>query len=212
MIDNGVTANTPMNIPFGPGVYFDGVEYSETVAPTEEAVRGKIIGATQEGGKVVITPELFQIPVDGVDVAMEELDRKNGEKASIDASFLELKPEFVRKQVIGKVGVSTDKKYDVITSDDYIRPGHYYKGCGYWGHLTDGREFIVIFKKALWTTGYEGENKAKTNGVLKGTFECRSDAEYMAAHGGKKLPYAMFIRKAEGWTAVNADEAANAAA
>ena len=211
MLNNGVTENFAKEIPFGPGVYFDGVEYSETVAPTEEAVRAGIIGATQEGGKVVITPELFQIPVDGVNVAMEELDHKNGEKASIEASFLQLKPEFVRKQVIGKQGESTDKNYDVITSDDYIRPGHYYKGCGYWGHLTDGRPYIVIFKKALWTSGYEGENKAKTNSVLKGTFECRSDTEYVAQHGANKLPYAMFIRKSEGWTAVNADEAATAA-
>lgn len=211
MLNNGVTANTPREIPFGPGVYFDGVDYNEAVAPTEEAVKAGIIGATQEGGKVVITPEYFDIPVDGVDVLMEELKHKIGEKASIEASFLELKPEFVRKQVIGKLGETTDKNFDVITSDAYLRPSHFYNGCGYWGHLTDGREFIVIFKKALWTSGYEGENKAKTNSVLKGTFECHTDAEYVAEHGASKLPYAMFIRKAEGWTAVNADEAAAAA-
>lgn len=211
MLNNGVTADTPREIPFGPGVYFSGVAYSETVAPTEEAVKAAIIGATQEGGKVVITPEYFDIPVDGVDVLMEELKHKIGEKASIEASFLELKPEFVRKQVAGKLGESTDKNYDVITSDDYLRSSHFYNGCGYWGHLTDGREFIVLFKKALWTSGYEHENKAKTNSVLKGTFECHTDSEYVAENGAKKLPYAMFIRKAEGWKAVNADEAAAAA-
>lgn len=211
MLNNGVTAGTPTQIPFGPGFYFQGVDYSETVAPTEEAMKAGTIGATQEGGKVVITPEFFDIPVDGVDVLMEELKHKIGEKASIEASFLELKPEFVRKQVIGKQGVSTDKNYDVITSDDQLRPGHFYTGCGYCGRLADGRPFIALFKKALWTTGFEGENKAKTNSVLKGTFECHTDAEYVAEHGASKLPYALFIRKKEGWTAVNADEAAAAA-
>lgn len=212
MQNNGVTAGTPTQIPFGPGFYFDGVAYSETVAPTEEVMRAGTIGATQEGGKVVITPEFYDIPVDGVDVPMEELKQKIGEKSHIEASFLELKPEFVRKQVIGKLGETTDKTYDVITSDAYIRPGHFYKGCGYCGYLTDGRPFIVLYKKALWTTGFEGENKAKTNSVLKGTFECHTDAEYVAQHGASKLPYALFIRKKDGWTAVNADEAATPAA
>lgn len=212
MQTSGVTANTPYEIPFGAGFYFNNVEYSETVAPTAEALKAGTIGATQEGGKVVITPEFLDIAVDGVDVLMEELKHKISEKANIEASFLELKPEFVRKQVIGKLGETTDKKYDVITSDAYIRPGHFYKGCGYCGRLTDGREFIVLFKKALWTTGFEGENKPKTNSVLKGTFECHTDAEYIAEHGASKLPYALFIRKKDGWTAVNADEAATPAA
>ena len=48
MIHSGVTQGTPTNIPFGAGVYFEGIEYSETVAPTEEAVKAAIIGATQE--------------------------------------------------------------------------------------------------------------------------------------------------------------------
>ena len=210
MLYNGVTAGTPTEIQFGPAVYFSGVDYSETVAPTEEAVKAAIIGATQEGGKVVITPEFFDIPVDGVDVPMEEMKVKNGEKAHIETSFLQLQAENVRKQVIGKKGESTDKNYDVITSDEFIRPGHFYNGFGCWTHLIDGRECIVIFKKALCTTGYENENKAKTNSVFKGTFECHTDREYAAQHGTRKLPYAIFIRKAEGWKAVNADEVAAA--
>lgn len=212
MLNNGFTANTPTEIPFGEAVYFQGVEYSETVAPTEEAIKAGIIGATQEGGKVVFAPEFFDIPVDGVNVPMVELKKKIGEKSHIEASFLEMKPEFVQKQVIGKLGESTDKKYAVITSDDQLRPGHVYKGCGCFTRLSDGRPFIVLYKNAIWTTGFENENKAKTNSVLKGTFECHTDAEYAAEHGTSKLPYALFIRNKDGWTAVNADEAAAAAA
>lgn len=46
-IKSGITQGTPAKIPFGAGVYFTGVSYSETVAPTEEAIKAAIIGATQ---------------------------------------------------------------------------------------------------------------------------------------------------------------------
>lgn len=202
MIHSGVTQGTPTNIPFGAGVYFEGIEYSETVAPTEEAVKAAIIGATQEGGTTTITPEFFDIPADDVLVPVEELKVKVGEKAMMEVSFLELTAKLMKNQVIGKLADSTDSKFDVITSDEYLRSGHFYKGFGFWGHHLDGREMIIIFKKALCTSGHTAENKTKTNTVFKGTFECHSDIEY----GVQKLPYAIFIRKAEGWTAVNADE------
>ncbi len=205
MLHSGVTQGTPSNIPFGAGVYFNGVEYSETVAPTEEAVKAKITGATQDGGNVTITPEFFNIPADGVNVALEELVQKIGEKALIEVSYLEMTPELMKHQVIGKLSESTDKNFDVITSDEHIRSGHFYKGFGFWGHHLDGREMIIIFKNALCTSGHVSENKSKTNTIFKGTFECHSDIEY----GTVKLPYAIFIRKKDGWTAVNADEVAS---
>lgn len=206
MIQSGVTTGTPSKVPFGAGVFFYGIEYNEKVAPTEEAVRAALYGATQEGGTVTITPEFFDIPADGVLVPVEELKVLVGEKAQMEASFIELKSEHVKNQVIGKLAESTDGNYDVITSDEHLRAGHFSKGFGWWGHLLDGRESIIIFKKALCTSGFTAENKTKTNTVFKGTFECHSDIEY----GVVKLPYAIFIRKADGWKAVNADEVATA--
>ena len=204
MIQSGVTTGTPSKIPFGAGVYFKGIEYSETVAPTEEAVKAAIAGATQEGGTLTITPEFYDVPADNVLVPVEELKVKIGEKAMMEVSFLELTPELVKNQVIGKLGESTDKNFNVITSDEHLRKNHFYNGFGFWGHHLDGREMIVIFKKALCTSGHVAESKTKTNTVFKGTFECHSDIEY----GVTKLPYAIFIRKEEGWKAVNADEVA----
>lgn len=204
MIHSGITQTTPTEIPFDAGVYFAGVTYDEKVAPTEEAVRAATLGATQEGGTVTITPEFFDIPADGAHVLVEELKVKVGETAQIEASFMQLQAERVKNQVIGKLGASTDGDFDVITSDQYLRPNHWYEGFGFWGHLLDGREFIIIFKKALCTSGHVMEAKNKTNTVFKGTFECHSDIE----HGTMTLPYAIFIRKADGWKAVNADEVA----
>lgn len=204
MIQSGVTTGTPSKILFGAGVYFDGVTYNEKVAPTEEEVRTKLCGATQEGGTITITPKFFMPELDDVQVDVMELQNKVGEDAQMEVSFAELAAKHVAHAVIGTVGETTDKKYDVITSNSKIGAGHFYEGFGYWGHLMDGREFIVIFKTALCTSGFNADPKSNTNALFKGTFKCQSDIAYSL----KKLPYAMFIRKAEGWVPVDPDEVA----
>ena len=104
--------------------------------------------------------------------------------------------------VLGVAGESTDGDYDVITTSSTIKKGHFYEGFGFYGYLLDGRPFIIMYKKALCISGFTGDPKSKTNALFKGTFKCQSDLEY----GTTKLPIAIFIRKAEGWTAVDPDE------
>lgn len=203
MIQSGVTSGTPSKILFGAGVYFKGVAYNEKVAPTEEEVRAAIFGATQEGGTVTITPQFFMPELDDVLVPVKELQNKIGETAQMEVSFAELSADLVANMVIGTVGETTDKSYDVITSNSKIGAGHFYEGFGFYGHLMDGRPAIIIFKNALCTSGFTTDPKSKTNALFKGTFECQSDIEYSLT----KLPYAIFIRKADGWTPVNPDEA-----
>ena len=202
MLKSGITKGTPKKILFGAGVYFSGVTYDEKVAPTAEEIKSAILGATQEGGSLAITPEIFAPALDGATVAMKELQQKVGETATIDTSFAELTADAVAKQVIGTVGETTDGLYDVVTSTDTIAEGHFYSGFGYCGHLLDGRPVIIVFKNALCTSGFAPEPKNKTNAVFKGTFACQSDVDYSTT----KLPYAIFIRKEEGWTASEASE------
>ena len=203
-IKSGITQGTPSKILFGAGVYFKGVPYSEKVAPTEEEIKAAIFGATQDGGVVTITPEFFMPPLDGATVAIKELQQKVGETANMEVSWAELTAEIVKNAVIGTVADSTDGQYDVITSTDVITAGHFYEGFGFYGELMDGRPVIILFKNALCTSGFTTEPKNKTSAVFKGTMECQSDIAYSTT----KLPYAIFIRKSEGWTPVNAEEAA----
>lgn len=198
-IKSGITAGTPSKIPFGAGVYFQGVAYDETTAPTEEAIKAAIIGATQEGGTLTITPEFFAPELDGATVAVMELQNKVGETAQMEVSFAEFTSELAAKMAIGKV--STAGEYEVVTSD-VLRKGHFYDGFGFYGEYLDGRPMIIIFKHALCTSGLTTDSKNKTNSVFKGTFACHSDIEY----GTTKLPYAIFIRKAEGWEATDASD------
>lgn len=196
-IKTGITSGTPAKIAFGAGVFFQGVTYSETVAPTEEAIKAAIIGATQEGGKLTITPEFFAPDLNGALVAVKELQQKVGETATLETSMVELSAEYMAHSVIGEINDSTDKNYDVVTSSE-LRSGHFYEGFGYYGELLDGRPFICLFKNALCTSGFATESKNKENTKFTGTFECQSDITY----GVEKLPYALFLRKTKGWTAV----------
>lgn len=198
-IKSGITTGTPSKIPFGAGVYFQGVTYSETTAPTEEEIKAAIIGATQDGGTLTITPEFFAPELDGATVAVMELQNKVGETAQMDVSFAEFTSELAKRMAIGKV--TTAGEYEVVTSD-VLRKGHFYDGFGFYGEFLDGRPMIIIFKHALCTSGLTTDNKNKTNSIFKGTFTCHSDIEY----GTTKLPYAIFIRNAEGWTSADASD------
>lgn len=205
-LKTGITSGTPAKIAFGAGVFFQGVAYDEEVAPTEAEVKAAIIGATQEGGKLTITPEFFAPELDGALVAIKELQQKVGETATMETSMVELTPEYMAHSVIGEINDSTDKNYDVITSST-LQSGHFYDGFGFYGELLDGRPFICIFKNALCTSGFATESKNKENTKFTGTFECQSDIEYSV----DRLPYALFIRKATGWTSVQSEEIDNRA-
>lgn len=199
-IKSGITEGTPAKIPFGAGVYFSGVAYNEKVAPTPEVIKAAIIGATQDGGTLTITPEFFSPELDGKTVALKELQNKVGETAKMETSFAELTPELMANMAIGKIEDSEDGNFDVITSSE-LEAGHFYDGFGFYGEYLDGRPLIIIFKQALCTSGFTTDAKNKTNSIFKGTFECHSDIEY----GVDKLPYAIFIRKAEGWVKEEAE-------
>ena len=203
-IKTGITQETPSKIQFGAGVYFSGVTYSEKVAPTETEMLAGIMGATQDGGKLTITPEFFAPELDGALVAIKELQNKVGETAVMETTMVEVNANDIAKRVIGNVTASTDGDYDVVTSSA-LKSGHFYEGFGYYGELLDGRPFIVVFKNALCTSGLPLESKNKENGKFAATFECQSDLTY----GVTNLPYAIFIRKADGWTPTNAGEIAS---
>lgn len=200
-IKTGITSGTPARLAFGAGVFFQGVTYSDTAAPTESAIKDAVIGATQEGGKLTITPEFFAPELDGALVAVKELQMKVGETATLETSMVELTPEYMAHSIIGEINDTADSQYDVITSSE-LRSGHFYEGFGYYGELLDGRPFICIFKNALCTSGFAVETKNKENAKFTGTFECQADIET----GVDKLPYALFIRKSTGWTSVQAAE------
>lgn len=200
-INSGVTSGTPARLLFGAGVYFKDVNYDEKTAPTEDEIKSGLMGATQEGGTLTITPEFFAPEIDGVTVSLMETKNKIGETAQMEVSFIEMTAEHMAHTIIGTVQETTDKKYDVVKSSD-LGTGHFYKGFGYYGNLMDGRPVIILFKQALCTSGFTTDAKNKTNSLFKGTFACQSDIE----SGTTRLPYLIFIHKQSGWAKADIED------
>ena len=166
---SGVTEKTPGNILLGAGTIHKGLTFAEDKWNFAES----LIGATSGGSKFTIKPELLDLDVDGVLVKTEGLTVKVGETASIETNIAEVTPEILKMAVIGKDGADAAKTgYSEIVSKKQIEEGDYIENFGYVGKTIDGKPIVIIFEKALCTSGLEIEGKNKEAGVFKGTFEC----------------------------------------
>lgn len=182
---SGVTEKTPANILLGAGTIHKGLKFEGNAWNFAES----LIGATSGGTKFTIKPELKDLEVDGVLVKTQGLTVKVGETASIETNIVEVTPEILKIAVIGKDGTDATKTgYSEIVSKNRIEEGDYIENFGYVGKTIDGKPIIIIFDKALCTSGLEIEGKNKEAGVFKGTFEC-----YAALTGDHEvLPYHIY--------------------
>ena len=181
----GVTASTPENVLLGAGTIHKGLKFSGSAWNFAES----LIGATSGGSKFTIKPELLDVEVDGVLVKTEGLTVKVGETATIETNIAEITPEILKMAVFGKIAESTTATgYSEIVSKNKIEEGDYIDNFAYVGKTIAGKPIIIIFDKALCTSGLEIEGKNKEAGVFKGTFEC-----YAALTGEHDvLPYHIY--------------------
>lgn len=169
---SGITADTPKNIMLGAGTIHKGFALNDGAWNFEES----LLGATSGGCKLSITPEFFDIPVDGALVKTKGLTQKVGEKATMEVNFVEMTPEVLKMCVVGDEKTSTDYTgYKEIVSRARLNEGDYVDKLAYVGKRTDGTPIIIIFDYALCTSGLTVEGKNKEAGVFAGTFECVAD-------------------------------------
>lgn len=200
---SGITAGTPKRVVFGAGVYAHNLPWDSV--PTAEEVKAGLIGATNGGGTVTITPELIDLEIDGALVKVRGLTQKGGETATMETNMAEISPEYLAKTVIGKASTTEDGKFDVIDSKAKLEDSDYFTGFGYIGQMLDGRALMVIFKNALVTEGFEMEAQNKEQVTIPMTVECFSDIE--EADDLEKLPYKIYIEKEDGSVApANVDD------
>lgn len=171
---NGVTANTPKNIPFGAGTIHKNLKYTEGTGWNFDE---SIVGATSGGSKYSVIPEVKQIEVDGALVRVKELDKKTGEAAKMEINFAEYSPDLIKTTVIGKEVTSEDAGYTKIVTKPDIEKGDYWENIAFVGETLKGQKIIVIMGNALCTSGFEGEGKNKENGTMSVTFECSADLD-----------------------------------
>lgn len=169
---SGITENTPKTIMLGAGTIHKGLTFSTSVWNFEES----LICATSGGSKLSITPEFYDIPVDGALVKVKGLTVKVGETAKLEINPIELTPEILKMAVIGDEAASTKATgYNEITSRAVINTGDYITNLGYVGKTIEGKPIIIIFDNALCTSGLELEGKNKEAAVPAFTFECFAD-------------------------------------
>ena len=181
---SGVTEKTPGNILLGAGTIHKGLKFEGNAWNFSASLAGATIGGT----KFSIKPNLLDIEIDGVLVKTEGLTQKVGETAIIETNIAEVTPETMKMAVFGKDGSSSYAGYSEIVSKNKIEKGDYIDNFAYVGKTIDGKPIIIIFDKALCTSGLEIEGKNKETGVFKGTFECY--ASLTGAHD--VLPYHIY--------------------
>ena len=142
---------------------------------------GDLIGATQGGTKVNINPEYTDIEVDGILVKMKGLTRKIGEKATMEASVLDVLGDNIRLALNGEISYSkTDlaggDRSSFYTTKSDINEGDYITNLALVAPLIGTDRYVkVIFGNALCTSGFEIDTKNKEAAVNKYTFEAYAD-------------------------------------
>ena len=175
---SGITENTPKTIMLGAGTIHKGLAFTPAKSGGTGAwnFNESLICATSGGSKLSITPEFYDVPVDGALVKIKGLTAKVGETATLEINPVELTPEVLKMAVIGDSKTSTTATgYDEITSRSVISTGDYISNLGYVGKTIEGKPIIIIFDNALCTSGFELEGKNKEAAVPKFTFECFAD-------------------------------------
>ena len=185
---NGITADTPKRILFGAGTIHKGLKYSSTWNFAES-----LVGATNGGSKLSIVPELYDVPLDGANVAVKGLKVKTGETATMEVNFAELTEDIIKAATIGKTGTATDTTYNLIESKADIAVGDYWENVAFVGRTLEGKNIIAILENALITSGLETEGKNKESAVGTYTFACHAAAD---ADSFDTLPWKIYYPKA----------------
>ena len=181
---NGITANTPKNILFGAGTIHKNLKYSSTWNFTET-----IVGATNGGSKLSISPELYDVPVDGANVAVKGFKVKTGETATMEVNFTELSLDLIKAAVLGAEGTSEDTTLEAIVPKTDIVEGDYWENVAFVGKTLEGKPVIAILENALVTSGFETEGKNKESATGTYTFTCHADS---AADSFDVLPWKIY--------------------
>lgn len=185
---NGITADTPKRILFGAGTIHKGLKYSSAWNFVES-----LVGATNGGSKLSIVPELYDVPLDGANVAVKGLKVKTGETGTMEVNFAELTEDIIKAATLGKTGTATDTTYNLIESKADIVDGDYWENVAFVGKTLEGKNIIAILENALVTSGMETEGKNKESAVGTYTFTCHAAAD---ADSFDTLPWKIYYPKA----------------
>lgn len=170
----GVTANTPKNVFFGAGTIHKGLKFSGSSWNFADTV----VGATNGGSTLTITPEFYDVPVDGANVALKDLKVKVGETATLEVNFAELTKELiVASTVASATDASDDTEMVVITPKADLESSDYWENIAFVGKTLDGKNIIAILENALCTSGLPIAGSNREGATITATFTCHADID-----------------------------------
>lgn len=190
----GVTTGTPKNILFGAGTIHKNVVYTAGTGGASGSWNfdSTIIGATQGGSKLTITPEFVDVEADGALVVVKGLKVKCGETAEMEVNMLEITKDILKMAVVGQDGTSEDSNFDLIESKADLEDTDYLDNIAFVGQTLDGRNIIVIMDNVVCTSGLESDHANREAGVPALTFTCHADL----TGDLQTLPYHIYYPKA----------------
>lgn len=176
-----INAETPDQILFGAGSYHYGVALSADKSKLSDP--GTFFGCTNGGGKFAVVPNIVQLEVDQSTVAREGFFAKQGEEAYIETSWTQIGGEPLAKALIADVKQGDGCK--IITSRETIESGDYFDNFAFIGRTASGKPVVIVFEKALCTSGLEVESKKSEQSAPTVKINCVAALD----SGENKLPW-----------------------
>lgn len=176
-----INANTPDQVLFGAGSYHYNTVLNESKTALTDI--GTFFGCTNGGGKFAVVPNIVSLEVDQSTVAREGFYVKQGEEAYIETNWTQIGGAALAKAIVADVKQGEGVK--VITPRETIEKGDYFDNFTFIGKTASGKPVIIVFEKALCTSGLEVETKKSEQSSPTVKVNCVAAID----SGANKLPY-----------------------
>lgn len=192
----GYTESTLINRQTGAGAYFKNFDIENDTFSSAVAA-GKLLGATQGGGTFTAKPTITAVEVDGVPSDAMGLEEVEGWEVTMQATFLEVKPELIQK-VLGAAQVTEalDGKYKKIQGKMNLELEDYENNITFLGDMAGYDDPIIIqVYNALSTDGFSFNTQDKKSNTISATFKGHVSPDQYDVP-----PFAIFVpSKGETW-------------
>lgn len=172
---HGMTQNTLERIWLGAGTIHKGLSLTTGVAGGSAQFNFKetLLCATSGGNSLEITSTLYDVPIDGVGVKVYGGVVKTGETGTMTINALDMTPELLNHALFSDLSDSQGAKdYLVGTTGQKIEEKHWIDKLAYVGEtLKERKPIVIIFDKAICTSGAKVDGKSFEASVLPLTFE-----------------------------------------
>lgn len=172
---HGMTQNTLERIWLGAGTIHKGLTLTTGTSGGNAQFNFKetLLCATSGGNSLEITSTLYDVPIDGVGVKVYGGVVKTGETGTMTINALDMTPELLNHALFSDLAESQGAKdYLVGTTGQKIEEKHWIDKLAYVGEtLKDRKPIVIIFDKAICTSGAKVDGKSFEASVLPLTFE-----------------------------------------